>query len=110
MRKQIIRSILMVAGVLTVGVILLSQTVKLPNQPKTHATKNSKQTEHTAQVVQAPSDVVTSPSVQLNDVFPIALKATEPQPVEADFDQPNTQIRIPSLSVLFRTLISPNAP
>jgi len=105
MKKQVSRIILMIAGVLTVVVILLSQSLYKETPPS----KQKQKTEE-AVVIQAPADVVPSPSVQMDEVFPTLLKALiRDEEGTATFFS-TSELFTPYLKMLFRAIISPNAP
>jgi hypothetical protein len=113
MKKQVFRLILMISGVLTVAVILLSQSLYFPGE-KDHALRKADTSTEQAPgttIIQAPADVVPSPSVQLDEVAPTALKKV-PVPAEAHGKRtfPVSRILSSYFINLFRAIISPNAP
>lgn len=108
MRKQITRAVLVAAGAITVLVILLSHSLVIPGQGSD--TSKLKKTEQAATIATAPSDVVTSSAVQLDEVaLPFVesiLQVAASQPVFV-FEG---HVLTPYRRVLFRQIISPNAP
>jgi hypothetical protein len=112
MKKPFFRMLLMIAGVLTVVVILLAQSLYLPAEKDISLAKAKQKTEQGpgTTIIHAPADVVPSPSVQLDEISPTAVKTSTP--VEKDINSffPLTRIFTPYLTILFRAIISPNAP
>jgi hypothetical protein len=110
MGKQVFRLISIVAGVLTVAVILLSQSLHLPEIRKTSLKEKHKTEQTRDRVVLAPVDVVTSPLVQLDEVFPVSLDVPVIELPEAQSLYSTIQLVVPYFNILFRSIISPNAP
>jgi cell division protein FtsN len=112
MKKQVFRTILMIAGVLTVIVILLSQsffqTVE-NNQAKAKTEQKSGEKPGTSHI-NAPSDVVPSPAVHLTDQIPTVLKSSTPEEEDKKSVFPVVRILTSFFNILLRTTISPNAP
>jgi hypothetical protein len=113
MKRQVFRLILMISGVLTVAVILLSQSIYFPGERDNALSKADPKTEHSpgTTIIQAPADVVPSPSVQLDRISPTGLKKTSTPPEPRT--TPTVQVAriISSYFVnLFKAIISPNAP
>ncbi len=102
----------MVAGVLTVFVILLSQSFYQPvenGQPK--AKTEQKAGEHAgATHISVPADVVPSTAIQLADHIPTFLKSLAPDQEREKSIFPDIKIFAPYFNILFRSIISPNAP
>jgi hypothetical protein len=103
---------LMIAGFLTVVVILLSQTLFFPAENSAPTSKSHSTTEQApvATILPAPADVVLSPSVQLDEISPTAIKTSVPDTKDAKpfFLIPGTFSTY--FNILFRAIISPNAP
>ncbi len=105
--------ILMIAGVLTVVVILFSQSFYRPAESDTsipNAGQKSDQHPHATIIVNAPADVVPSSAIQLDEHIPTLLKTlTEQKETEEKFFT-GAEIIAPYFKILFRAIISPNAP
>ena len=102
----------MIAGVLTVVVILLAQFLYFPAEKDLALDAAKQKTEQApgATIIHAPADVVPSPSVQLNEISPAALKASIPDVKSTKTFFPITRIFASYFKILFRAIISPNAP
>ena len=103
----------MIAGVLTVAVILLSQSFFsgfTNNQTKAKTEQKSEDKPVSTYIV-APSDVVPSSAIHLNDQVPTQLKTTPPdnQETKKSFF-PEVKTVTAYFSILFRSFISRNAP
>jgi len=112
MKKPLFRMLLMIAGVLTVVVILLAQSVYFPVEKDLALAKAKQKSEHVpgTAMIQAPADVVPSPSVQLDEISPTPLKTSVPAEKDINPFFPITRIFTPYFKILFRAIISPNAP
>ena len=112
MKKQFFRTILMVAGVLTVLVILLSQSFYQPVENSVLKAKTEQKAgEHNgATNISVPADVVPIAAMQLADNIPTLLKTLALDPESEKISFPNIEILTPYFNILFRTIISPNAP
>jgi hypothetical protein len=112
MRKRFFRTILMIAGVLTVLVILLSQSFYFPAEKDVALAKASQKTEQApgVTIIHAPADVVPSPPVQLDEISPTSLKTPSPEAKDAKPFFPVARIVTSYFNILFRAIISPNAP
>jgi hypothetical protein len=112
MKKQFFRMILMIAGVLTVVVILLSQSLYFPVENDLALAKKNQKTEQGpgTTITNAPADVVPSPSIQLDEVAPTGAKTATAEEAERTPFFHITRIFISYFEVLFRAIISPNAP
>ncbi len=102
----------MTAGVLTVCIILLSQSFYQPvENSQTKAKTEQKAGDQTgATHISAPADVVPSPAIELADNIPTLLKSlTSGEEGEKTFF-PDLEILTPYFNILFRAIISPNAP
>jgi hypothetical protein len=114
MKKQLSRTILMITGITTVIVILLSQSFFHPAPVKTSLAKpkSEQKANHSGAtvIVNAPSDVVPSSTMQLDENAPAQLKSlpSHQRPRKVFFS--DIRIFTSFLQTLFRTLISPNAP
>jgi hypothetical protein len=111
MKKRFSKTVLMISGILTVVVILASQSFYHP--VKTSVKKTSaEQTKRDggATITNAPADVVPSSAVQLDENTPTPVKNT---PV-AQEGKKAVPVAVTILSsyfkTLFRAIISPNAP
>jgi hypothetical protein len=112
MKKQVFRIFLMIAGVLTVLVILLSQSFYQPvENGQSKAKANQKAGEQTgATHISAPADVVPSPAIQLADHIPTLLKSFIAGEEHEKTFFPEIEILTAYFNILFRAIISPNAP
>lgn len=98
-------------GIVTVLVILLSQSLYRPEENQ-QAKAKTEQKADKARVahISAPADVVPGHSLEYNDLIPTAIKPAEIR------DEPDEQhfaaVRIVSsyFCILFSAIISPNAP
>lgn len=99
----------LVAGVLTVLVILLSQSLYFPSGPSIKKEKQ-KTEQHGLTIINAPADVVPTPSVQLNEGLPALLKPVIAAEENSEPFFTPVEILRPYLKILFRAIISPNAP
>jgi hypothetical protein len=112
MKKPFFRMLLMIVGVLTVVVILLAQSLYFPAE-KDLALTNAKQKSEQAPgaaIIHAPADVVPSPSVHLDEVSPTAQKVVTPDEKGINPFFEIARIVTPYFKILFRAIISPNAP
>ena len=112
MKKRFLRTILMIAGVLTVMVILLSQSFYRPIENNlARVKKEQKAGEQTgATRLSAPADVVPISAIQLGENIPTILKSLTSVDEDEKTFFPDFIIFTPYLKVLFRAIISPNAP
>jgi hypothetical protein len=113
MQKQFSRMILMIAGVLTVVVILLSQSFYHPAENDLSKVKTEQKTDqhpHAAIMINAPADVVPSSAIQLDENIPTLLKTPAAQKENEETFFPGVEIVAPYFKILFRAIISPNAP
>jgi hypothetical protein len=119
MKKQVFRMILMITGILTVAIILLSQSFYGPvqNSPsknkaaRTEQSKKERRAEDQKKIIiNAPADVVASQAVQLDENTPILLKTLTPDQEQTKTAFPEIKIFASYFRVLFRSIISPNAP
>src|SRR5258708_4217375 len=110
MKKPLFRMLLMIAGVLTVVVILLAQSVYFPVEKDLALAKQKSEHVPGTAMIQAPADVVPSPSVQLDEISPAPLKTSVPAEKDINPFFPITRIFTPYFKILFRAIISPNAP
>lgn len=112
MKKQFLRFTLMVSGVLTVLVILLSQSFYQPVENGLPKVKMEQKTgEHQgATNISAPADVVPIAAMQLADNIPTLLKTLclDPECEKTIF--PDIEILTSYFNILFGDIISPNAP
>lgn len=112
MKKQFSRTILMIAGIITVVIILVSQSFYHPPKnglSKAKSEQNEKQ--HTgAKIISAPADVVPSATVQLDENIPTLLKPSTSDPERESIVSPHVKIFASYFKTLFRAIISPNAP
>ncbi len=104
--------VLMIGGVLTVAVILLAQSLYFPAEKDLALAKAKQKTEQApgSTIIHAPADVVPSPSVQLDEIYPTALKTATPDEKNNNPFFPLTRIFTHYFKILFRAIISPNAP
>ena len=112
MKKPFFRVLLMIVGVLTVAVILLAQTLYFPAEKDFALAKAKQETEQSpgTTIIHAPADVVPSPSVQLDEISPTALKVSPPDEKGINPLFATTRVVTTYLRILFRAIISPNAP
>jgi len=100
----------MIAGIVTVLVILLSQAFYQPGAAN-KLSKKEQQTEKTDKHVSvAPSEVVPSPAVQLDKSTPGLLEILAPEVESEESTFPASDIAISFVKTFLRTAISPNAP
>ncbi len=99
--------ILLVAGMLTVVVILVSHSVSIPQAQSAEKHSDKK---HSTVLIQAPADVVISPSIELVDQVPAVLPPAQPAERQSKPALTIARILSPYLAILFRAIISPNAP
>ncbi|MGE0587533.1 MAG: hypothetical protein AB7O48_03100 [Cyclobacteriaceae bacterium] len=110
--RRLFRRLMIVAGVLATVVIVLSQALPevsgkaLAEKAKTEQTEKSTE----IQIVSAPSDVVPGGSIQINDVDRALLETLVPEEREVNTFQSYTVVLSDLYHVLFRAIISPNAP
>lgn len=104
--------ILMIAGVFTVFVILLSQTFYQPVENNQSGVKTGQKAgEQTgATHISAPTDVVPISAIQLAENIPTLLKSLTSGDEREKTFFPDLEIFTPYLKILFRAIISPNAP
>jgi hypothetical protein len=102
----------MIAGIITVVIILLSQSFYHPvENGLSKAKKEKKDHRHAdAKIVNAPSEVVPSSTVQLDENTPTLLKTLTLKKTEEKTDRPEVRIFASYFKTLFRAIISPNAP
>ena len=112
MKKPFLRMLLMIVGVLTVVVILLAQSLYFPAEKDLALAKVKQKTEQApgTTIIHAPADVVPSPSVQLDEVSPIEQKVSTPDEKGISPFFEITRIVTHYFQILFRAIISPNAP
>jgi hypothetical protein len=93
-------------------VILLAQSLYFPAEKDLALSREKQKTEQApgAAIIHAPADVVPSPSVQLDEISPTALKTFTPDEKGTDPFFGITRILTPYFKILFRAIISPNAP
>lgn len=110
--RGLFRRLMIVAGVLATVVIVLSQALPevsgkaLVEKAKTEQTEKSTE----VQVVSAPSDVVPGGSIQINDVDRALLETLVPEERKVNTFQYCSVVLSDFYNVLFRAIISPNAP
>ena len=112
MKKRVYRTFILIAGVLTVAVILLSQSFfqNVGNsQAKAKTEQKAGEKPGTTHIV-APSDVVPSSAIHLTDQIPTLLKTSTPEQEDKKSFFPVVKTVTGFFSILFRSLISRNAP
>lgn len=104
---------MMLTGVLTVLVILLSQTVCRQNEAGTEKAKTEQHgdQDHQETFVTAPSEAVTSsPIAEVNEQTPSLLEELVRDERESEAIELNAPLLTSFIKTLFRVIISPNAP
>jgi hypothetical protein len=114
MKKQYFRMILLIAGLLTVAVILLAPSLRstFPAKKITSSTASpGKDHAKTIHPSKAPADVVPSSSIHLEDLFPITIEPSSQSKEEKRPFLSNLKAATGHyLKLLFTTIISSNAP
>lgn len=107
------KSIMMIAGILAAAIIVLSQSFYYQTKEKTEKAKTEQKAEKGSETcISAPADALTSPTtaVQPGDELPVPDKkfTIEEELQEKLVFRPGIVARY--FKVLFRAIISPNAP
>lgn len=113
MKKTFFRSVMLVAGLLAVGVILLSSSINADRASKAVAkAKTEQNSEEKAQTfVSAPTEAIPGSAVKIQDSTPSLLETLVPEAEEkSELPQALAKELVRYFKVLFTTFISPNAP
>jgi hypothetical protein len=107
MKTRFSRTLLMIAGICTVIVVLLSQSVFRPDG---RAAGHSKKDQKTEKHIAVAPDVVTSPAIQLDKNVPSLLKLSTPERLTEKHFFPDHRVFVRLVQALLKAAISPNAP
>jgi hypothetical protein len=111
MKGRFSRILLMIAGIATVVVILLSQSLYQPSEKASSAVKKEQQKDHTpVQHVSVAPDVVPGPAAQIDKITPSVVKNFIPDEASEISIIPDSRVFVSFAKALLQATISPNAP
>lgn len=113
LKKTFFRSVMLLAGLLAVGVILLSSSFPTNRATKeTAKAKTEQNSDEKAQTfVSAPTEAIPGTAVKIHDSAPSLLETLVPAEEEkSELPQALAKELVRYFKVLFTAFISPNAP
>jgi hypothetical protein len=112
MHKRFSRAFIMMGGILTVMIILLSQSFYHPVEKNLSKGKEERRDHRHGdpKIVNVPGEVVPSATVALDKNIPTLLKSLISTQKREKTTYPEVRIFTSYFKTLFRAIISPNAP